>query len=130
MSGSLKFLPYDTDDGLLWAMLTDESNFENVNTDGLDITITDLAARRYKVPSNVEKRFATFKSTTTVRQKKVYLPTRAHYDDIQTNGATITVRTFTDADTGEAFQFVSATPERISPVVIDGDTGLDDGDAS
>ena len=130
MAGSLKWLPYDTDDGLEWALFRDESNFENVNTDGLDITVTDLAARKYAVPSNVIPRYANFKSTTSVRTRKIILPTLAHKNDIESAGNTITVRTFNDADTGETFQFTSAVGERLRPVVVDFDTGLDDGDAT
>jgi len=130
MAGSLKWIPYDTDDGLTWALFRDESNFENVNTDGLDITLVDLTARRYAVPRNVTPRFAYFKSTSSPRVRKVIVPTTAHAADLLAAGNTITVRTFSDADTNETFQFSSLIPESVKPVVIDADTGINDGDAT
>jgi len=122
MAGSLKYMKYFSDDGSPWAMLVDESNVENVCTGNNDIAVVDVTTHPYWVP--------VFQSTTSVRVRKIPIPTVAEYNDLATAGNTITVRTFADADTAETFQLKSLVPERIRPVVVDGDTGLNDGDAT
>lgn len=127
--GSRKWLKYDTDDGSQWAMFGDESNIENiVVTDAnVDIAIADVDDRKWAVPQNVEPRFATFQSTTTVAKRKIRIPTPAIYQALAANDTAIALRTF--SEDGETFQLQSLTPERIRPIVTDADTGLNDGDA-
>lgn len=132
MAGSLKYIKYDSDDGGEWALFRDESNVESVvATDAdIDIAVADVATRKYQLPRNLNPRFATYRSTSTVRTRKVVIPTVAIYNDLAAGANLLAVRTFSDLGTGEIFQLQSLSPERIRPVVIDADTAINDGDAS
>lgn len=131
MSGSIKWTYYQTDDGGDWGLLRDESNVENVVTTDADADIGATSAVKYAVPKNVQPRFATFKSTTTVRIRKITIPTRDLYDALASNVTQTSVsRSFTDAETSEVFQLQSLSPERLRPVVFSADSGLNDGDAT
>jgi hypothetical protein len=130
MAGSNKYFIYVSDDGLNWAMLADESNTEAIVADdaAIDVTPANLADHRYKVPGNVEKRFATYKSLDGLQTRKIYVPTVALYQDLATATFTDTLGAYTDA-AGTQFFLSGLSPERIRPVTASVDTGLLDGDA-
>ncbi len=131
MSGSIKWTYYQTDDAGDWGLLRDESNVESVIVSDAAADIGSASAVKYSVPSNVRPRFATFKSTSTVRVRKITIPTRDLYDELAANTTAVNVvRSFVDADTTETFVLQSLTPERLRPVVFDEDTALNDGDAT
>jgi len=129
MVGSNKYFQYVSDDGQTWAMLADESNTEAIVADdaSIDVTPANLAAHRYKVPSNIQKRFATFKSLDGLQVRKIYIPTVALYQDMATATFTDTLGAYTD-DAGTQFFLSGLSPERIKPVTAAVDTGLTDGD--
>lgn len=130
MSGSRKQFVYVTGLGDLFAIEADESNVENVLTTALDSDMTDADVQNinYFLPSNVSPRYAWFKSTTTVRKKKIIIPRLDYFNDLITGAGLFTQRGFVDPDTGETFVFSGAYPERFRPVVFSADTGLNDGD--
>lgn len=130
MAGSLKWTRYITDDGQVWGLIRDESNVESVVVADGDTDIATGSTVVYAVPRNVEPRFATYKSQTTVKVRKITIPTRDQYDALAVNNTAISNRVFTDADLGETFELQSVTPERIRPIVFSQDTGLNDGDAT
>lgn len=130
MSGSIKWLKYTTDSADEFAYLADESNAENVIVADAPIDVQTTDTIKYAVPANVQKRFATFKSTTTVKVRKVVIPTVALYQALADNDATLVSRAWNDAELGEQFVLQSLTPERIRPIVGSEDTGLNDGDAT
>lgn len=128
MSGSKKWVRYSTDDGQLWALIRDESNTEGAVLADADVDIGTGDSTKYAVPRNVVPRFATYKSDTTVKFRKVTIPTRDLYDDLASDTPVSTSKTF--AEDGETFRLQSLTPERIRPVVFSADTGLNEGDAT
>lgn len=130
MAGSLKWTRYITDDGQLWGLIRDESNVENAIVADGDADIPTGTTTVYSVPRNVQPRFATYKSQTTVRVRRITIPTRAQYDALAAGDGAIANRTFADSETGETFELQSLTPERLRPIVFSADTGLNDGDAT
>jgi hypothetical protein len=128
MSGSIKWTRYVSDDDEVWGLLRDESNIEDVALTDSEVDVGTGSTIKYSVPQNVRPRFATYKSTTTVRVRKITIPTRAMYDDLATGAGVLGNRTFTDGT--ETFALQSLTPERIRPIVFSQDTGLNDGDAT
>ena len=131
MAGSLKYFKYTTDLGETFAILADESNIENivVSDAGVDIGLADIGNIPYTVPGNVKPRYARYISTTTSRVRRIVVPTQAIAQALVSGDSLVALRTFSDVELGETFQFQGLTPERIRPVVIYQDTGLDDGDA-
>ena len=129
MSGSLKYLKYDADDGSTWAHLGDESNHEAIVADdvAIDVTLADVAAYKYWIPGNIEPRRATYKSADGLQTRKMIVPTPALYQDLASGAGLTTLRQYTDAN-AVTFTLVGLSPERIRPVVIHQDTGLQDGD--
>lgn len=125
MAGSIKWFVYTADRGDLFGYLQDESNSEVFGT----AHDANLGLPTWGYPSNLEMRTAHYKSTTTVRTRKIVVPTRALYDDLA-GGGTAVGSSFTDAATGETFVLQYLSPERVRPVIIAEDTGLNDGDPS
>jgi len=121
MSGSIKWFVYETDSNESFGYKADESNSEIFGT-GHD---ANLGVPKWAYPSNLQMRTATYKSTTTVRTKRIVVPTRTLYDDLA-GGGVATGSSFTEG--GETFEFVGLQPERIRPVIFPADTGLNDGD--
>lgn len=134
MSGSIKCIKYDDDYGNFWALRRDESNIENIMTNdaAVDIQEVDLIARKFEIPQNLEPRFAYYKSTSTVKVRKIVIPTLDIAQDLVLGTQALASRSFTDTqlDPPETFTFVSVKPEQIRPVVVSIDTGLNDGDAT
>lgn len=130
MAGSLKWLKYTDDSGVDFAYFGDESNVENVVVDDTSFDIVSTDTIKYSVPQNIQKRFATFKSTTTPRVKKVVIPTIALYNALAENNGVLVSREWNDTELSEQFVLQSLTPERIRPIVGANDTQLNDGDAS
>lgn len=128
MAGSKKWTFYETDDGEQWGLIRDESNVEGVVIADGDVDIPTGSSIKYSVPANVRPRYATYKSETTVKVRRVTIPTRALYDDLASAIPNSTSKTFTED--GEVFRLQGLSPERIRPVVFSGDTGLNDGDAT
>ena len=130
MSGSIKWLKYTTDGGDVFGYQADESNAENVIVadDPIDVQTTDMI--KYSVPSNVGKRTATFKSTTTVRKKVVVIPTVVLFQALIDNDGTLVSRSWNDAELGEQFVLSGVSPETMRPIVGSVDTGLNDGDVT
>lgn len=128
--GSRKYLIYDSDDGSQWAYLGDESNIENIVTDdtSVDVQASDLPARRYWVPGNIKKRFARFVSPDGPT-KTIVIPTSQIYQDLVAGAAGVS-QSFVDGTDGLTYTLQGVTPERIRPVVLDTDSGLNDGDIS
>lgn len=130
MAGSLKYFIYDDDFGGEWAMERDESNLEAVIVDSaaVDVTPANVSTRQYLIPKNIKPRIASYKSTTTPAVRRVTIPTLALYQDLVNSVVANVLRQFTDG--GETYVLSGVTPERIKPVVVAEDTGLDDGDAT
>jgi hypothetical protein len=128
MSGSLKWTYYQSDDNENWALFRDESNLEGIALADTDVDISSGSTIKYSLPRNVEPRFAIYKSTTTVKTRKITIPTRAMYDDLAVGGNLIGSRSF--PEDGETFVIQSLSPERIRPIIISNDTQLNDGDAT
>ena len=128
MAGSLKFFLYDDDQGGTWAMNRDESNIENVVVDDatVDITLTNVVDRRYQIPRNLRPRYAVFREVGGLATRKVTIPTPAIYNALVTGDTLVALRSFSEG--GIQFQLQSVVPERITPVVVDIDTGITDGD--
>lgn len=117
MAGSLRGFPYTADDGSEWALLRDESNVESVNGAGNPLT----AAQKYKAPSNLRVRSATYANAAGTIRRKVAVLTPAIF------GALTPSSTIVDQVSGETLQLRFTEGERVSllPLI---DTGLDDGD--
>lgn len=132
MSGSLKYMRYQLNNGDIFAVFADESNIENIHVEPptfeFDVTTANLATVPYKIPGNVEPRRARYKSTTSVRVKEIIVPTEAMYNDLIAATGLQGLRSFVDTETGETFTFRGVTPELVKPIVISEDTGLIDGD--
>lgn len=125
MAGSMKWVSYTDKRGNTFALKHDESNWEAVNGSGHDVTEANLADHIYSIPGNLRPRLAWYRSTTTVKVRKIAVATEAIFDDLVDGSG---VRSFTDD--GETFRFYRTTPEEFRPVVIEFDSGLNDGDAS
>ena len=123
MAGSMKYVSYTDDLDKKWALKHDESNWEAINGDTADITPANIAAHLYEVPGNIIPRFATFRSTTTTKVRRIVLATRSVYTTYIQGGGD---REFTED--GETFALVGVTPEFMRPLVFAADTGLNDGD--
>lgn len=118
MAGSLRGFPYTADDGTTWALLRDESNVEAVNGAGNPLT----AAQKYKAPSNLRVRTATYANTAGTIRRKVPVLTPAIF------GALTPSSTITDQVSGETLQLRFTEGERVSLLPLT-DTALNDGDA-
>lgn len=128
MSGSLKFVSYTDDRGGKWALNRDESNMESVIVDdgSFDITPDNVDEHTYITPRNLKPRFATYKSSTTVKVRKVTIPTVDIYNALFTGDDAVALRSFTAE--GETWVLSGLSPERIRPIVVSIDTGLNEGD--
>lgn len=125
MAGSMKYCSYTDNRDNTFAIKHDESNWEAVNGESHDVTAANLTNHVYTIPGNLRPRLAWYRSTTTVKVRKVAVATNALLNDlIEGEG----VRSFTSD--GETFRFYRTTPEELRPVVIEFDTGLNDGDDS
>lgn len=117
MAGSLRAFRYTGDDGETWALLRDESNIEAVNGEGGNIT----SAEKYKVPSNLKPRSATYANTEGTIRRTVPVLTAATFNGLAP-GATIT-----DQVSGDTLQLRFKKGEIVSLLPIN-DTALNDGD--
>lgn len=117
MAGSLRAFTYSADDGTTWALLRDESNVEAVNGAGNNLT----AAVKYKAPSNLRVRSATYANAAGTIRRKVPVLTAATF------AALTAADTITDQVSGETLQLRFTEGERVSLLPIT-DTGLNDGD--
>ena len=126
MAGSIKYFVYTDDVGALHAYKADESNSEIFGTTH-DAT---LGVPKYTIPQNLGMRKAHYASTTSVRTKTIVVPSKVLYDDLASGSQTAVGLSFIDDTFGETFVFTGLTPEKIKPVVIPHDTGLQDGDAT
>lgn len=118
MAGSLRGFPYTADDGTTWALLRDESNVESVNGAGNPLTVD----QKYKAPSNLRVRSATYQNTAGTIRRKVPVLTPAIF------GSLTPASTLVDQVSGETLQLRFTEGERVSLLPLT-DTGLDDGDA-
>lgn len=118
MAGSLRGFPYTADDGTSWALLRDESNVEAVNGGGNPLTAT----QKYKAPSNLRVRTATFANAEGTIRRKVPVLTAATF------AALTPATTITDQVSGDVLQLRFTEGERVSLLPLT-DTALDDGDA-
>lgn len=118
MAGSLRGFPYTADDGTQWALLRDESNMEAVNGAGNPLT----AAQKYKAPSNLRVRSATFANTAGTIRRKIPVLTAAIFASLTP------ADTITDQVSGDTLQLRFTEGERVSLLPL-GDTALNDGDA-
>lgn len=130
MAGSKKYWLYTDDFGETWAMEADESNMEGWLLDAApyDVTISNVGAHPYKTPSNLKRRTARFRDPDG-RIRTAYPPTRALVQALVENDNSLVSRSFSSSETGTTFTFIGFTNERIAPIVVDADTGLNDGDA-
>lgn len=117
MAGSLRGFPYTADDGTSWALLRDESNVEAVNGGGNPLTAT----QKYKAPSNLRVRTATYANTAGTIRRKVPVLTAAIF------GALTPSSTIVDQVSGETLQLRFTEGERVSLLPLT-DTALTDGD--
>lgn len=117
MAGSLRAFLYDADDGTDWALLGDESNIEAVNGQGNNIT----AATKYKVPSNLKVRSATYANAAGTIRRTIPVLSAATFGSLA-SGSTIT-----DQVSGETLQLRFTKGEVVSLLPIP-DTALNDGD--
>lgn len=118
MAGSLRGFPYTADDGSSWALLRDESNMEAVNGGGNPLT----AAQKYKAPSNLRVRSATFANVAGTIRRKIPVLTPAIFSGLTP------ADTITDQVSGDTLQLRFTEGERVSLLPL-GDTALNDGDA-
>lgn len=118
MAGSLIAFTYVADDGTSWALLRDESNVEAANGAGGKLT----AGVKYKVPSNLRVRSATYANTEGTIRRKVPILTAATFS------ALTPASTITDQVSGDTLNLRFTEGERISLLPL-GDTALNDGDA-
>lgn len=118
MAGSLRGFTYSADDGTTWALLRDESNMEAVNGAGNGIT----AASKYKAPSNLRVRSATYANTSGTIRRKIPVLTAAIF------AALDPADTITDQVSDEVLRLRFTEGERVSLLPL-GDTALNDGDA-
>lgn len=117
MAGSLRGFTYTADDGTTWALLNDESNVERVNGGGNSLS----AAQKYKVPSNLKPRSATFANVAgTIRRKVVVLTPEIF-------GSLTPASTLVDQVSGVTLQLRFTQGERVSLLPLT-DTALNDGD--
>lgn len=117
MAGSLRGFPYTADDGTSWAILRDESNVEAVNGGGNPLT----AAQKYKAPSNLRLRSATYANAEGTIRRKVPVLTAATF------AALTPASTIVDQVSGETLQLRFTEGERVSLLPLT-DTALNDGD--
>jgi hypothetical protein len=119
MAGSLKYFRYTADDGTNFALLADESNIETVNdTETQPIT----PAVKYKVPSNLKARTATFQSADGLIRREVVVLNTTRF------GALDGTFSYTDGTSGVAVFLRSLNGERVQLPGLS-DTGQLDGDA-
>lgn len=117
MAGSLRGFPYTADDGTQWALLRDESNVEAVNGGGNPLT----AAQKYKAPSNLRVRSATYANAAGTIRRKVPVLTTATFAALTADD------TITDQVSGEVLRLRFTEGERVSLLPLT-DTALNDGD--
>lgn len=118
MAGSLRAFTYTADDGTTWALLRDESNVEAVNGAGNNLT----AGVKYKAPSNLRVRTATYANASGTIRRVVPVLTSATF------GGLTGSNTLVDQVSGETLQLRFTQGERVSLLPLT-DTGLNDGDA-
>lgn len=117
MAGSLRGFPYTADDATSWALLRDESNVESVNGAGNPLT----AAQKYKAPSNLRVRTATYANADGTIRRTVPVLTPAIF------AALTPASTITDQVSGDLLRLRFTQGERVSLLPLT-DTALDDGD--
>lgn len=124
MSGSKKYVEYTTDQGTVFALQVDESNWKAVN--GTDADYTDSSTVKYTLPRNVTPRRAVYANADGTRKITCYVATTAKYGEIAagTSGGSITDPV---AGTG-TLKLQQVVPERIK-LPKAADTGLNDGTA-
>jgi hypothetical protein len=120
MAGSNKWFTYQSDDGTDWAIFADESNVEAANGAA---AVAPPAGQNYKPPANLRLRYAVYGNQAGTRNIRVPIVNISTYNAIA-SGDTIPDSI---AGTGN-LTFIRKRPEVISPVPINFDTGLDDGD--
>lgn len=117
MAGSLRAFRYVADDGETFALLRDESNVEAVNGEGGGIT----AAEKYKAPSNLRVRSATYANAEGTIRRKIPVLTSATFAALSAED------TITDQVSGQTLRLRFTEGERVSLLPL-GDTALNDGD--
>lgn len=119
MAGSLKYFRYLADDGSTFAVQRDESNVEAVNS-GAGIAVTP--AEKYKLPSNVSPRTATYVSLDGLVRRKIIVLSPTIFAALD---ATTPI---TDQTSGESLRLKFTEGEKITLPNL-GDTAILDGDA-
>ena len=124
MAGSLKYFNYTTDLGDDFAIFQDEDWGELMGN------AAPAAETKYKLPGNVEPRYANYSSTSGKRTLQLIIG--AADKDLTTVAKTITITASNGETAGntddDTLKLTSVVGERWKPITS-GDTGLTDGDA-
>lgn len=124
MAGSLKYFNYVTDLGDAFAIFQDEDWGEAMGNEA------PAAETKYKLPGNIEPRYANYSSTSGKRTLQLIIGDNEK--DLTAIPKTITI-TATNGETAgnaddDTLKLTSVVGERWKPITA-GDTGLTDGDA-
>lgn len=119
MAGSLKYFRYLANGGETFAVQRDESNVEAVNT-GAGIAVTP--AEKYKLPSNVSPRSATYVSLDGLVRRKIIVLSPTIFNALDATAP------ITDQTSGKTLFLKFTEGEKLTLPTL-GDTGLLDGDA-
>jgi hypothetical protein len=119
--GSQRDFDYIDDAGVTWGLRLDESNTELVNTTG-----TGAATATNRLPPNVKPRKVTVTDVTGTIKRECTVLSLARYTAL--TGSTALELPSTDSNATTSVRVEVKQPERITRIIKNFDTGLNDGD--